>query len=106
MRKITAESVNAFLNRKEFKKSNMAVTIEGGITYLKLHNNKIAAMLNDGRIWISNAGWDTNTTKERLNGIPNVRINQKNWEWFLNGVVWDGKPLCINGLQYNDTPNM
>jgi hypothetical protein len=40
---------------------------------------------------ISNAGWASNTTKERLNGLPNVRIHQKNWNWFLNGVEWNGE---------------
>lgn len=98
MRKITSEAVGRFLNRSEFKKSNMAVSIEEGITYLKLHNNKIAALLGDGRMWVSNAGWFSNTTKERLNGLPGVRVNQKNYRWFLNGNEWDGKPLYINQL--------
>jgi hypothetical protein len=40
---------------------------------------------------ISNAGWASNTTKERLNGLPNVRVQQKNWNWFLNGVEWNGE---------------
>jgi hypothetical protein len=39
---------------------------------------------------ISNAGWASNTTKERLNGIPGVHIKQKNWTWYLNGQEWDG----------------
>jgi len=39
---------------------------------------------------VSNAGWASNTTKERLNGLPHVRVQQKNWNWFLNGVEWDG----------------
>jgi len=98
MRKITKESVNAFLNRKQFSKSNMSVTIEEGITYLKLHNNKIAALLGDGRMWISNAGWKSNTTKERLNGLPNVSIYQRNWVWFLNDTPWNGNPIYINQL--------
>jgi len=100
MRKITSEAVNAFIERKPFRKSNMAVTIEEGITYLKLHNNKIAALLADGRMWISNAGWATNTTKERLNGLPGVRVNQKNFQWFINGIPWTGEPVYINQL-YN-----
>ena len=78
----------------------MAVTIENGITYLKLHNNKIAALLADNRMWISNAGWATNTTKERLNGLPGVRVNQKNYQWFVNGIPWTGEPVYINQL-YN-----
>jgi hypothetical protein len=97
-KKITKESVSAFLNRYEFKKSNMAVTIENGITYLKLFGNKIAALESDGKMWVSNAGWSTNTTKERLNGLPGVHIVQKDWGWFLNGMAWDGKPIFINKI--------
>ena len=95
MRKITRESVRNFLDGVPFKKSNMSVTREGTIYYLKLHGNKIAARLEDGRMWISNAGWDTPTTKERLNGLPGVRVNQKNWDWYLNGQLWDGSPQYV-----------
>jgi hypothetical protein len=97
-KKITKESVSAFLNRYEFKKSNMTVTIENGITYLKLFGNKIAALESDGKMWVSNAGWSTNTTKERLNGLPGVHIVQKDWGWFLNGMAWDGKPIFVNKI--------
>jgi hypothetical protein len=98
MRKITKESVRNFIDGVPFKKSNMEVSREGTIYYLKLHGNKIAALLEDGRMWISNAGWKSNTTKERLNGLPGVNIYQRNWVWFLNDQPWDGKPVYINQL--------
>ena len=98
MRKITQESVKNFIDGVPFKKSNMSVTREGTIYYLKLHGNKIAARLEDGRMWISNAGWDTPTTKERLNGLPGVNIIQRNWNWILNGMQWDGTPIFINTI--------
>jgi len=94
-RKITQESVQKFLNGVPFKKSNMEVSREGTIYYLKLHGNKIAALEADGKMWISNAGWATNTTKERLNGLPGVSIRQKDWNWYLNGVQWDGSPQYV-----------
>lgn len=92
MRKITSESVSKFLSREPFKKSNMQVE-SGGAKYwkLKLHGNTIATIDEFNILSISNAGWFSNTTKERLNGIPGVRINQKNWNWFLNGEQWDGQ---------------
>ena len=98
MRKITQQSVKNFIDGVPFKKSNMSVTKEGTIYYLKLHGNKIAARLEDGRMWISNAGWDTPTTKERLNGLPGVNIIQRNWNWILNGMQWDGTPIFINTI--------
>ena len=89
-RKITNESVDKFLSREPFKKSNMEVDQCYGQFRLKLHGNTIAVLDELGVLSVSNAGWASNTTKERLNGIPGVRVHQKNWTWFLNGQEWDG----------------
>ncbi len=91
MRKITEEAVQKFLSKTPFRKSNMAVVEDGGIYKLKLHNNTIATLDGFNMLSISNAGWRSNTTKERLNGLPHVRINQKNWNWYLNGQEWGGE---------------
>jgi hypothetical protein len=90
MRKITSEAVDKFLSRTPFRKSNMSVEEIGGVYKLKLHGNTIATIDELGVLSVSNAGWASNTTKERLNGIPGVRVHQRNWNWFLNGVEWDG----------------
>jgi len=42
MRKITEESINAFMNAKRFKKANMSVEVLPNVTLLKLHRNSIA----------------------------------------------------------------
>jgi hypothetical protein len=91
MRKITKEAVNKFLSREPFRKSNMSVEESYGLYKLKLHGNTIATIDELGVLSVSNAGWASNTTKERLNGLPNVRINQKNWTWYLNGNEWSGE---------------
>ena len=97
MRKITEESVDAFLNAKKFKKANMEVEVLPNVTILKLHGNKIAYMYNDPErtLSITNCGWKTTTTKERLNAIPGVSIFQKNWQWYLNDKQWDGELIDI-----------
>lgn len=89
-RKITSEAVSKFLSKITFSKSNMSVTKEGEIIRLKLHGNTIATIDELGVLSVSHAGWDTNTTKERLNGLPGVRVHQKTRKWYLNGVEWDG----------------
>ena len=91
MRKITREAVDKFLSKQPFSKSNMKVEQAGNTFRLKLHNNTIAVLDEMNMLSISNAGWSSNTTKERLNGLPNVRINQKNWNWYLNGQEWNGE---------------
>jgi hypothetical protein len=94
-RKITQESVRAFYNRQKFNKSNMSVEItNGGRTLLKLHGNTIAGIDYDG-IWITDAGWPTRTTFERLNGLDDVRVNTKKGQTYLNGEEWDGKIVYI-----------
>ena len=98
MRKITKEAINAFINKQEFKKSNTEVICENNIYYLKLFGNKIAALQSDGRMWISNAGWTSNTTKERLNGLPGVKIYQRKKMWYLNDNLWDGSPKYIQTI--------
>lgn len=94
-RKITTESVSKFLSKITFSKSNMKVTKDGETFRLKLHGNTIATIDELGVLSICDGGWDSNTSKERLNGLPGVRIHQKNWKWFLNGVEWDGSWIRI-----------
>ena len=97
MRKITEQSVNAFMNAKPFSKQNMSVEVLPNVTILKLHNNEIAYRYNDPEktLSITNCGWFSNTTKERLNALPNVNIYQKNWNWYLNGKEWNGELIDI-----------
>jgi hypothetical protein len=68
----------------------MKVENSYGIYKLKLHGNTIATIDELGVLSVSNAGWMSNTTKERLNGLPQVNVKQKNWTWYLNGQEWDG----------------
>lgn len=93
-RKITEQAVNAFLAGRAFCSGNSSVEFSplGAIVVLKLHGNAIARY-DKGDIStmeVCNGGWSSNTTKERLNGLPGVRVNQKDWTWYLNGVEWDG----------------
>ena len=91
MRQITRESVNAFMTRKEFNNQNTKVSTLKNKWYLKLHNNIIAVLHPDNTLMITNSGWQSNTTKERLNALQGVNIVQKNFVWYLNGTEWNGE---------------
>lgn len=93
-RKITTNAINAFISGRPFSSSNTTVEVEGNSVRLYLHGNLIAKK-EDGKLYVTNAGWQSNTTKERLNGLPGVSVSQKNYEWYLNGVKWDGKITVI-----------
>ena len=74
MRTITRESITAFNNAKSFKKQNMSVEVLPNVTILKLHGNSIAYQYKktEKTLSITNCGWQSNTTKERLNGLNGV----------------------------------
>jgi hypothetical protein len=97
MKKITSEAVSAFMEARSFRKSNMTIEVQPNVTIMRLYGHPIAYRYNDPErtLSICARGWLTNTTKERLNALPNVRIHQRNWQWYLNGVQWDGKLIDI-----------
>lgn len=100
MRKISKEAAEAFMKTKNYKKDNTEVYINehsagGTITQMFLFGNLIAEHSDTG-LYITNAGFFTNTTKERLTALPGVSICQKNRAWYLNGQQWDGKRIRIN----------
>lgn len=90
MRKITQQAVNAFNENRNFKSGNTEVKVQyPAATYLYLHGNLIAKKV-DRAISVSIAGWNTPTTRERLNGLGICSIQQKKGQLMLNGNRWDG----------------
>ena len=70
MRKVTAESVRCFMYGEQKTIGNTRIVIKEGTYYMLLHGNCIAERnINSGHLKISHAGWQTATTKDRLNGI-------------------------------------
>ena len=87
MRKVTNEIANAFAQGESKAVGN--TWTDGQTVYL--HGNKITERTEDG-IFMTLAGWNTTTTRERLNGIAQVlgfdiSFNQKDFEPYLNGSI-------------------
>jgi hypothetical protein len=95
MRKITQEACTAFRDGYTYLNGNTQVgtnehdgILENDMV-MELHGNKIAQHIN-GTLYISLCGWNTNTTRERLNGIDGVSVTTKNGQAYLNGYKWNG----------------
>ena len=80
------------------------VTHNDGDAFVYLHGNHIATV-GDTFVTIFDGGWQSNTTKSRLNAIINEFCNaytdgvfQKNWEWFINTA--DGVQDFVNGFTF------
>lgn len=86
MRKITEECVKAFWDDRAINMGNTRVTFDtNGDTIMKLHDN-IIAVKKEKSIIISSALWQTNTTKDRLNGLLGVAsfgVYQKKGVWYV-----------------------
>lgn len=87
MRQITRDAVYAFNNGYKFRRDNTRVAVDtDGDRYFYLHNNLIAFTDSD-KFYITDGGWQSNTTKERLNGIlsgTSFSVYQKNWTWYIH----------------------
>ena len=94
MRKIEQQMNEAILNRQDFRKDNTEVITIRGNSFVYLHGNHIATV--GDTLDICDAGWQTVTTKSRLNALLNefaegCYVFQKNFDWFLGDV--DGNVL-------------
>lgn len=60
---------------------------------IELHDNPIAvrSVHHFKYFWISDGGYQSSTTKDRLNALPNVHVVQRDYQWYLNGKKWDGE---------------
>tara|TARA_A200000159_G_C7292589_1_gene326387 strand:- start:595 stop:903 length:309 start_codon:yes stop_codon:yes gene_type:complete len=85
MRKVTQRIKQAFEQGKSLKVDN---TRTDGQT-VWLHGNAIVKRDPDGLVRWSLAGWNTPTTRERVNGIANAGVHQVKFEPILNGQVID-----------------
>jgi hypothetical protein len=93
MRKIEAQMNQAITASKDWRSANTEVINEDGVSIVKLHGNKIAEV---GDTWLRlfDGGWQSVTTKSRLNAILRVHGNgegifQKNFEWFMSTAEGD-----------------
>lgn len=95
MRKITEMACRAFFAGDNFNRANTRVESDNGETRLYLHGHCIAKRNSSG-LFVNSCGWETNTTKERLNGVlswnNSGHIYQHDWVWYYT-PNWDSEPV-------------
>ena len=110
MRKIERQMNFAISNKGNWSLSNTAVEYNenSNCSNVFLHGHNIATVDHATKsVKLSSCGWETVTTKSRLNAIlqevkPGFSVFQKNFEWFLNGQgktvdFFDGMILLDSG---------
>jgi hypothetical protein len=105
MRKIEQQMCAAIQANKNWKSGNTEVVTMDGVSFVYLHGNKIA-MVDDTTMTIFDGGWQSNTTKSRLNAlcsefcISGEGVFQKDFAWYVR--VFTG---AINGKNVYKTEN-
>ena len=97
MRKIEQQMNAAIRDSRDWKCGNTEVTFDSETNESKvfLHGNHIAT-IGDDFVQIFDGGWQSHTTKSRLNailrefGIAGECVFQKNFQWF---VQYNGGPI-------------
>ena len=92
MRKIETQMNRAIVNKNDWSNSNTVVEYNSNTdcSTVYLHNNRIATVdHNTNALKLSSCGWQSVTTKSRLNAILQevigcASVYQKQFEWFLN----------------------
>ena len=88
MRKIERQMNAAITKSVDWKSDNTEVVNIGGVSFVYLHGNKIAEV-GDTFIRLYDGGYQSNTTKSRLNailqehGLGGESVFQKQFDWFL-----------------------
>jgi hypothetical protein len=84
MRKIDQETRNAFHFGYDYKNNNTKVIKTEKDIRVFLHNNCIAKKVYGDGIYLNSCGWETVTTKSRLNALLDLKdkIYQKNFVWY------------------------
>lgn len=88
-KQIDTETASALLQRRRYVGGNTVVAeMEGadGVWGMKLHHNLIAVLTPDDKLYFTMAGWDSPTTRNRLNGLR-VGVYQKNYEQHVGDQV-------------------
>ena len=105
MRKIESQMCAAVQSNKDWQSANTSVSFdpETGVSIVRLHGNKIAE-IDDTSMTIFDGGYQSNTTKSRLNAlcqefcIAGEGVFQKNYQWFVrkfSGQIGENKVFTI-----------
>lgn len=88
--------INGKTKRTERKLGNntYGYIMYDGSVVVELHGTKVVTFYANGLVKLNSGGYQTHTTKKRINQYSPVSVYQKDFKWFLR----DGTPFEDNML--------
>jgi len=68
---------------KKLKNNTYLVRIDSDSIGVQLHNTIVVTIHKDGTYTLNSGGWQTVTTKQRINEYCPVRVNQRKFQWYV-----------------------
>jgi hypothetical protein len=108
MRKIETQMIEAIQSNKDWKSGNTQVITIEGVSFVYLHDNQIAT-IDDDSMTIFDGGYQSNTTKSRLNALcdefcmDGECVYQKNFKWYVDKFVgMAGQSKVFNTFEFTN----
>ena len=95
MKAISKKTAYALLNYNKTKTGNTIVWQDSEGSHMSLFGNKIAWVTLDGSLYVTDCGWVTPTTRDRLSAVLGLPLSIRKGAWVLDGQPWDGSPKLI-----------
>jgi hypothetical protein len=70
-------------DRRKVGNNTYAEILYDGTVAIKLHNTYVVKINPNGTYTLNSGGWQTVTTKDRINQYSPRYVFQKNYEWFV-----------------------
>ena len=77
-------------NRRKVGNNTYAEILHDNSVGIMLHSTYVVKIHPDNTVTLQSGGWQTSTTKDRINQYSPVRVYQKKYQWFVT----------INGKEY------
>lgn len=71
-------------NRRKVGNNTYAEILYDGSVAIRLHNTDVVKIHPNGLYTLNSGGWQTVTTKDRINQYSPRRVYQRNFEWFVD----------------------
>ena len=91
------------VNSRKIGNNTFEITYENGDRAIRLHYTDVVTTHPDGSYTLDSGGWDTVTTKQRMNQYSNASVWQKDCTWYAQSTgypaqkFYDGMKFDFNG---------
>lgn len=77
-------------DRRKVGNNTYAEILHDGTVAIKLHNTYVVKINPNGTYTLNSGGWQTHTTKDRINQYNPKRVYQRDFQWYIS----------MNGKEY------